>query len=154
MRIQRIVLLIAVIAIAGAGYKYGPTIYQKVKAKTSGTHTEAAASQPVAAAPRPQSETVATNSAGIKLCSRDLGTVSLTNHFDTCVSLGKGKNCVLTPVLIDKATVQITFSLESKGANGKIHDLSITQVVTPSGRPFEVAVGDFSFSLTPAVVSQ
>jgi hypothetical protein len=75
----------------------------------------------------------------------------LTNHFETCVSLGKNKDCLLTPLVIDNHTVQLTVVVQSRFPNGKTHDLSMTQVVTPLGEQFDVAVGDFSFSLTPNV---
>lgn len=87
------------------------------------------------------------------IVTRDLGELTLTNHYETCVQLGAGKNCLLTPKMIDGHNVQLTLAVESKTARGKIHDLSITQVVTRSGKPFEVAVGEFSLSLTPNVVS-
>ena len=86
--------------------------------------------------------------------SRDLGAVNLTNHYETCVALGAGKDCLLTPKMIDSHNVQLTLAVESKTAKGRIHDLSITQVVTRSGKPFEVAVGEFNFSLTPIVTSE
>jgi hypothetical protein len=56
--------------------------------------------------------------------------------------------------MIDKNNVQITVTVESKKPNGKIQDLSITQVTTKEGQPFEVAVGDFNFSFTPNVTSE
>jgi hypothetical protein len=86
--------------------------------------------------------------------SRDLGAVTLTNHQETCVALGAGQSCRLTPKMIDRHNVQLTLAVESKSPKGKIHDLSITQVVTATGKPFEVAVGGFSFSLTPNVVAE
>lgn len=86
--------------------------------------------------------------------SRDLGAVTLTNHFETCVQLGAGKDCVLTPKIIDSHNVQITVAVESKTASGKTHDLSVTQVVTRAGKSFEVAVGDFSLSLTPNITTE
>jgi hypothetical protein len=85
--------------------------------------------------------------------AHDLGTITLTNHCETCVSLGPGKDCLLTPNVIDSHNVQITVAVESKKSNGKIHDLTITQVLTKSGKPFEVAVGAFNFSLTPNIAS-
>jgi hypothetical protein len=88
------------------------------------------------------------------LKSRDLGAVTLTNHLETCVRLGPDKDCLVTPVVIDSHTVQLTLTVESRKPNGKMHDLSITQVVTKSGKPFEVAVGEFNFSLTPNVTSE
>ena len=85
--------------------------------------------------------------------AHDLGAVTLTNHCETRLPLGPGKDCVLTPNVIDSHNVQITVAVESMKPNGKIHDLTITQVVTKSGQPFEVAVGAFDFSLTPNVTS-
>ena len=73
----------------------------------------------------------------------------LTNHYETCVQLGGGKNCLLTPKMLDKHNVQITMAIESKSAAGKTQDLSVTQVVTRTDRPLEVAVGDFALSFTP-----
>jgi len=81
----------------------------------------------------------------------NLGEVVLTNHYETCVPLGGGKNCTLTPKMLDQKNVQITLSVESKTTAGKTHDLSVTQVVTRTGRPLEVAVGDFELTLTPRV---
>ena len=86
--------------------------------------------------------------------SRDLGAVTLTNHYETCVQLGAGKDCVLIPKIIDRHNVQITLALESKTATGKTHDLSITQIVARTGKPLEVAVGDFNLSLTPNLAAE
>jgi hypothetical protein len=86
--------------------------------------------------------------------SRDLGAVTLTNHYETCVNLGAGKDCILTPKMIDNHNVQLTLAVESKTSAGKTHDLSVTQVVTREGKPLEVAVGDYSLSLTPRVTSE
>jgi hypothetical protein len=83
--------------------------------------------------------------------ARNLGDVALTNHNETCVQLGDGKNCILTPRMLDKNNVQITLSVESKTAEGLTKDLSVTQVVARSGKPLEVAVGDFNLTLTPRV---
>ena len=81
----------------------------------------------------------------------NLGVVMLTNHNETCVQLGGGKNCMLTPKMLDRQNVQITLAVESKTANGKTQDLSVTQVVTRSGKPLEVAIGDFALSFTPRI---
>ena len=81
----------------------------------------------------------------------NLGEVELTNHYETCVQLGGGKHCTLTPKMLNQKYVLITLSVESKTAAGKTHDLSVTQVVTRTGKPLEVAVGDFELTLTPRV---
>jgi hypothetical protein len=81
----------------------------------------------------------------------DLGEVTLTNHYETCVHLAGGKFFTLFPKMVNSHDVQLTLSLESKTAAGKTHDLSVTQVVTESGKPMEIAIGDFQLSLTPKV---
>ena len=93
--------------------------------------------------------TVVTNAAGTKISNCDPGGVSLTNHHETCLSLGTGRSCILTPQVIDGHNVEITLPVESRTNNGKIHDLFIRQVVTRSGKSFEVAADDYNFSLTP-----
>jgi len=85
---------------------------------------------------------------------RDLGEVTLTNHYETCVKLGAGRDCIVTPKMIDSQNVQITLAVKSRTATGKTHDLSVTQVVTRTGQPLEVAVGDFSLRLIPNVTTE
>ena len=86
--------------------------------------------------------------------SRDLGALTLTNHYETCVQLSPGKDCILTPKIIDSHNMQLTLAVESKTAAGKIHDLSVTQVVAHTGQPLEVAVGNYSLSLTPNIATE
>ena len=81
------------------------------------------------------------------------GELALTNHYETCVQLGGGKDCIFTPKMIGH-DVQITLALESKTRSGKINDLSVTQVIAKSGQPFEVALGDFQFTFTPRIISE
>jgi len=150
LKIRRIVVTISILAGAGSGYKFGPAVWHKVEAR-NGAKTEAKAAPATAAVIH---DGTSTNAAGLKLSDCDLGTVNLTNHFETCVLLGSGNDCVLTPNVIDSHNVQLTVTVESKKPNGKIRGLSITQVVAQSGKPFEVAVGDFNFSLTPVVSSE
>lgn len=88
------------------------------------------------------------------MIARDLGELALTNRCETCVALGARKECLVTPKMIDSHNVQLTLAVETRTAKGKVHDLSITQVVTLSGKSFEVAVGAFNFSLTPNVTSE
>jgi len=40
-------------------------------------------------------------------------------------------------------------AVESKSPNGKTRDLSVVQIITKTGKPFEVAVGDMNLTLTP-----
>jgi len=83
------------------------------------------------------------------LTNANLGELQLTNHYETCVNLGAGKSCTIKPTVLDRSNLQLTMALESKNANGGIKDLSVVQVVTKTGKPFEIAVGDMNLTLTP-----
>jgi hypothetical protein len=145
MKLRRIVAIVSIIAGAGS-YKYGPTVWHKAQDEISAKSKTSVHSKSSGASTNSE---VSTNADGVLLSDCDLGDVSLTNHFETSVSLGKGKDCILTPKLIDRHNVSLTLAVETKGANGRVHDLSITEVVARIGKPLDVAVGGFSFSLTP-----
>jgi hypothetical protein len=81
----------------------------------------------------------------------DLGEVALTNHLERCLQLGGGKDCTLTPHVVDSRTTEITVSLESKNAAGKVQGVSVMQVTAKSGAPLALVVGDYKLSLTPDV---
>lgn len=144
MKIRRAVVIVSIVA--GAGYKVTPMVWHKADAKPARPTLATASAGP--------NESASINSAAPKPSERDLGEIALTNHYETCVSLGRGRNCILSPKMIDKENVQLTLTVESKTAAGKTHDMTITQVVTRAGKPVEVAVGDFSFSLTPNVTME
>lgn len=116
--------------------------------KTAATTKKTAPSATVASA------STATNgsAANASTIQHDLGEISLTNHMDTCVKLGGGKDCVLTPKQVDSRTYLLTLSLESKNSTGGLEGISVTQVTTKNGVPLDVAVGDFELSLTPKMV--
>ena len=136
-------LLIALAGLLPAGcHKTSPQ--QKAPPVPAGVKSNAATPP---AAPAEMPATLPANT----LAVRNLGDVALTNHFETCFPLGGGKNCTLTPKMLDRYNVQITVAVESKTPAGKPHDLSVTQIVAKMGKPMEVAVGDFSLSLTPRV---
>jgi hypothetical protein len=96
--------------------------------------------------------TIATSSESFT--NKNLGELELTNHYETCVNLGAGKTCTITPSLLGRSNLQLTMALESKNASGKVKDLSIVQVVTKTGIPFEVAVGDMNLTLTPKLAEE
>jgi hypothetical protein len=83
--------------------------------------------------------------------NRNLGEISLTNHNETCVRLVSGESCTLTPKLLDKNNVQIVLALESKNDFGETHDFAVTQVITQTEKPLEIAVGDLNLTFTPHV---
>ena len=86
--------------------------------------------------------------------NKNLGEVSLTNHYETCVNLGAGKSCTIKPTLLDHASVRLTMALESKNSKGGVKGLSIVQVVTKSGEQFDVAVGGMTLTLTPILAAE
>ncbi len=143
MTLRRGVVIVSIIA--GTGYKLAPMVWHKSEAKP--VPVTAASTQ--AAANNPSSKTVAAN-----VILHDLGNVTLTNHYETRVQLGGGKDCILSPKMIDSSNVQITFALESKTNAGKIHDLSVAQVVARTGKSVEIALGDFNLTLTPQMAAE
>ena len=86
--------------------------------------------------------------------NKNLGELSLTNHYETCVNLGAGKSCTIKPTLLGRSDLQLTMSVESKNANGNIKDLSVVQVVAKAGKSFDVAVGDMNLTLTPRLSAE
>jgi hypothetical protein len=96
--------------------------------------------------------TIATSSESFT--NKNLGELELTNHYETCINLGAGKSCTIRPTLLGRNNLQLTMALESKNASGKVRDLSIVQVVTKTGMPFEVAVGDMNLTLTPKLAEE
>jgi hypothetical protein len=121
-----------------------------------GLFTKVFTKAPKAAPPAPvlPSITITTTNPIKTSQSMDLGTVTLTNHYETCVSLGAGKNCRVTPKILDRHNVLLTLTIEARNSDGKMQDMAITQVTTRPDEPFEVGVGEFSFSFTPKVISE
>lgn len=154
LKLRRIAVIISILAGAGS-YKFGPTVWHKAQTEFHAkTQARADSSKTGASPAKPVFDgTTTTNTDGTKLSDCDLGTVALTNHYETCVSLSKDKDCLLEPSLIDNRSVQLTVTVETKNAKGKVHDMSITQVIARLGKPLEVAVGGFSFSFTPNMAS-
>ncbi len=125
-------------SLTGLGFKFGPVAWHKIQ----GTP------MPVTA------HAGDTNSATAKLNARDLGELTLTNHYERRVSVGRNQNCLVVPRVVDRSSVELTLSLETRTPAGKVHDLTVTHITTKTGKPLEGAVGDFKFSLTPMLVSQ
>jgi hypothetical protein len=88
------------------------------------------------------------------LTNKNLGQLQLTNHYETCVTLGAGKSCTIRPTLLNNSSMRLTMALESKNGSGGVKGLSIVQVVTKSGEPFQVAVGDMHLTMTPVLAAE
>jgi hypothetical protein len=102
-----------------------------------------------AKSPTVQHTAPAADTASLSTTNKNLGELALTNHYETCVNLGAGKSCTFKPTLLDHSNLQLTMEVESKNAAGKTEGLNVVQIVTKSGKPFEVAIGDMNFTLTP-----
>jgi hypothetical protein len=99
---------------------------------------------------------VATNAvSAISLANtRDLGELVLTNHYETRINLGEGRSCTITPEQLNRDSVQLTLTLQSKQADGNVAGLVVSRVTTRPGQPFEVAIGDMDITITPIVTQE
>ena len=82
---------------------------------------------------------------------KDLGVLQLTNHFETSVAFGPHRNCRIVPKMLDRHSVLLTLTVESKSADGKIAGLSVVQVTGKAQQPFEISIGNTDFSFTPEI---
>ncbi len=102
----------------------------------------------------PQAKASSTNQVAANPANqKNLGELALTNHIETCVNLGAGKSCTITPTLLDHKNLQLVMALESK-SDGKTAGLSVVQVVAQPGESFDVTVGDLKITLTPNLASE
>jgi len=82
---------------------------------------------------------------------KDLGVLQLTNHWETCVPFGPGRDCRIIPKLLDRHNVQLTLTLESKNSNGTISGLSVVQMTGDAQKQFEISIGDTDFTFIPQI---
>lgn len=108
----------------------------------------------VSAQKKKSAPVIAASATNNLMVARDLGDVTLTNHSETCFQLEPGKDCTLTPKILDSRNVQITLMVASKTNAGQIHAMSFAQVVTRPGKRFEIAVGDFNLTVCPTVAAE
>ena len=127
----------------------------------SGCHkTTAAAKSPIAPAVTSiQSSNTNTTTIGAVLNVSNstncfLGDLTLTNHTETLVKISPNRQCYFKTKMIDSRNAQITLSLENKKTSSRGGDLAVTQIITKSDKPFEVALGNCSLSFTPHIVSE
>jgi len=104
---------------------------------------------PKAATPAPSAMT-ASAAAGVTNSIHDLGELTLTNHYETCVHLGDGKNCTLMPRVVGH-NVELTVSFQTFTPAGQTLGMTVTQVTGKPGKPMEIALGDYQVSFTPKI---
>jgi hypothetical protein len=88
------------------------------------------------------------------LTNKNLGELQMTNHYEFYVNLGAGKSCIIKPTLLNRNNLQLMVALESKNAKGIVKGLSVVKVISKSGEPFDVAVGDMNLTLTPILAAE
>jgi hypothetical protein len=141
LKVRRIALVLSAV-LGGAGYKYGPTMWHG-----NASHP---AAKPAVAANATANAVATTNGIALKPGDLYLGELTLTNHCETSVQLSNGKNCTLLP-RGDGRNMELTVALKTSTSGGQTHDLSVTQVAAKSGKPVEVALGDFELCFTPKI---
>ena len=93
------------------------------------------------------------NTVSVEKFDGQLGEVTLTNQRETCLQLPNGSSCTFEPKILDRKSVRITLTLETKNPYGETRDFSVAQVVAKPGKPLEVAVGDLNLAFTPQIVA-
>jgi hypothetical protein len=84
---------------------------------------------------------------------KDLGVLTMTNHYETCVILDKNRDCRIVPKILGRSDVQLTLTLESKGTDGKPAGLSVVELTGNPQKQFEVSIGDTDFTFTPQIAA-
>jgi len=86
--------------------------------------------------------------------TKDLGEVELTAQTQKRVSLGDGKDCVITPTVLADGNLQMDLSVERKGDDGKIQRLAQSRLTARPGQQCAISIGDMMVSLTPRLKAQ
>jgi hypothetical protein len=127
-----VIIACATVALTGVGCKYVPDLWPgKAKSASSSSATNAPFNP--------------------NLCQ--LGELNLTNHFETVVALGKGRQCVLVPRSKGAQNIEVMLTLESR-AEGKTKELSVRKISAKPGQLMEVAFGETKISFTPKLIPQ
>ena len=88
------------------------------------------------------------------LNKKDLGVLPLSNHISTTISVGKNRECTITPTLLKSGNVQIILAMVTMGNDGRPQGMNVARVLARSGEPFNVAIGDMSLAFTPQLTVQ
>ncbi len=84
----------------------------------------------------------------------DLGEVEFTAHTQKRVSLGEGKECVITPTVLPDGNLQMDLAVERKDTEGKVQRLAQSRLTARPGQQCAISVGDTMVSLTPKLKMQ
>lgn len=87
------------------------------------------------------------------LNKKDLGVLPLSNHISTTISLGKNRQCTITPTLLRSGNLRIILSIETTGTDGKAQNENVACVRARVGEPFNISIGDMNLSFTPQLTA-
>jgi hypothetical protein len=85
---------------------------------------------------------------------KDLGVLTMTNHLETFVKVGKDKDCRIVPNMMGRKDIELTLTLESKSAKGVTSGLSVVRLTGKPQSQFEVTIGDTDITFTPQIASE
>jgi hypothetical protein len=88
------------------------------------------------------------------LNKKDLGVLPLSNHISTTVTLGKNRQCTITPTLMKSGNLEIILAMETTKADGTPLGVNISRVLAKPGEPFDVSIGDMDLAFTPQLTVQ
>ena len=78
----------------------------------------------------------------------------LSDHVSTTVSLGKNRECTITPTLLENGDLQIILTVETIGADGRPLGMNAARVITRPGEPFDVSIGNLDLAFTPQLAAR
>jgi len=93
-------------------------------------------------------------SANNTLNKKDLGVLPLSNHISTTVTLGKNRQCTITPTLMKSGNLEIILAMVTTRPDGTPRGMNVARVLTKPGEPFDVSIGDLDLAFTPQLAIQ
>jgi len=88
------------------------------------------------------------------LTKKDLGVLPLSNHISTTVTLGKNRQCTITPTLMKSGNLEIILAMVTTRPDGTPGGMNVARVLTKPGEPFDVSMGDMDLAFTPQLAVQ
>lgn len=85
---------------------------------------------------------------------KDLGVLPLSNHISTTVTLGKNRQCTITPTLMKSGNLEIILAMETTRSDGTPGGMNVARISAKPGEPFDVSIGDMDLAFTPQLAVQ
>jgi hypothetical protein len=116
--------------------------------------TTACQKKPAAQALHAAAMNHSTASTNNSLNKKDLGVLPLSNHISTTVTLGKNRQCTITPTLMKSGNLEIILAMETTKADGTPLGMNVSRVLAKPDEPFDVSIGDMDLAFTPQLTVQ